>query len=306
MEDSERRERPEHRSGTVALIGRPNAGKSTLLNRLIGTKVSIVSDKPQTTRHRIRGVLSTDRGQIAFVDTPGVHRPHYRMNRRMMETTRDTLRHVDVIAVLIDASESLGAGTAFLLEMVADLDTPRILLLNKVDKVAKPVLLPLIDRLQHAADFATIIPISALRGDNADAFLDALFELLPVGPPLFPDDTLSDRSLRFHAAELVREQLLRRTREELPYTTAVVVERWEEPERDEEPVLIEATIYVEKDSQKPIVIGKGGRMLKQVGIAARQEIEALVGEHVDLRLWVKVRADWRESSVLLDDMEITS
>lgn len=293
-----------YRSGTVALIGRPNAGKSTLMNRLVGSKVSIVSDKPQTTRHRIRGVLSLPAGQIVFVDTPGVHRPHYRMNQRMMDATRHTLREVDLVAVLVDATEATGGGTDYLLKLVADVDRPRILLLNKVDRIAKPALLPLIDRLRHAAEFVDIIPISALEGDNTDAFVEAVLRQLPTGPPLFADDALTDRTMRFLAAELVREQLLHRTRDELPYSTAVVVDRWLEPETRGEPLTIEATILVDKASQKPIVIGRGGQMLKQVGIAARREIEKLVDERVDLRLWVKVKPDWREQSRLLDDLEI--
>lgn len=295
-----------YRSGTVALVGRPNAGKSTLLNRLVGTKVSIVSDKPQTTRHRIRGVLSRPEGQIVFVDTPGVHRPHYRMNRRMMDATRATLSEVDVVAVLVDASEPLGKGVDFLLELVAGLAAPRILLLNKVDRVAKPKLLPLIDRLRRAGDFADIIPISALQGDNVEPLVETVLRLLPEGPPMFPEDALTDRSLRFMAAEIVREELLRRTREELPYTTAVVVDRWLEPETEGAPLRIEATIFVEKNSQKPIVIGKGGSMLRRVGTDARRQIETLVEQRVDLRLWVKVKPDWREHGGVLDSLEIMS
>lgn len=295
---------PDHRSGTVALVGRPNAGKSTLLNRLIGARVSIVSDKPQTTRHRIRGVLSLPAGQIVFVDTPGVHRPHSRMNRRMMDATRAALAEVDVVAVLIDVSEPLGGGTDYLLGLVAEAPVPKVLLLNKVDRIAKPTLLPIIDRLRHRGEFADIIPVSALEGDNTAAFLESLLRLLPPGPPLFPEDAITDRSVRFLAAELVREQLLQRVRDELPYSTAVVVDRWVEPEGEVAAVLIEATILVDKDSQKPIVIGKGGEMLRKVGTAARRRIEALVGRRVDLRLWVKVRPGWRERDRLLDSLEI--
>lgn len=296
----------EYRSGMVALVGRPNAGKSTLLNRLVGSKVSIVSDKPQTTRHRIRGILTLPEGQITFVDTPGVHRPHYRMNQRMMDMTRHTLGEVDVVAVLVDATEATGAGTRFLLEMVSGVRRPLILLLNKIDRIAKPKLLPLIDRLQREADFEAIIPISALRGDQTQAFLDKVLSLLPSGPPLFDEDAITDRTLRFLVGELVREGLLHRVRDELPYSTAVVVERWVEPEEPGRKIEIDATIYVDKDSQKPIVIGKGGRMLRDVGTAARLQVEELVGAPVDLRLWVKVKADWREAGDLLDSMEITS
>jgi GTP-binding protein Era len=291
-------------SGTVALIGRPNAGKSTLMNRLVGAKLSIVSDKPQTTRHRIQGILTEDRGQIVFVDTPGVHRPHFRMNERMMKVTRTVLADVDLVVLMLDASEPLGGGARYLFELVDSVQRPVVLALNKVDRVAKPELLPLIDRLRQDREFADIIPMSALAGDNVEALLTCVFGLLPEGEPLFPEDELTDRSLRFLAAERVREQLLHRTRDELPYSTAVVIDSWQEPDGGR-PVEISATIYVDKDSHKPIVIGKGGRMLKAVGIAARGEISELIGRPVDLRLWVKVRPRWREKSALLDSMEIT-
>jgi len=293
-----------YRVGTVALVGRPNAGKSTLMNRLVGSKLSIVSDKPQTTRHRIHGVLSEARGQIVFVDTPGVHRPHFRMNERMMKVTRTALADVDAVVVMIDASEPLGGGARYLLDLVGQVRCPVILALNKADSVPKPSLLPLMDRLRNEREFADIVPMSALDGDNVDALLSALFAAMPVGPPLFPEDALTDRSVRFLAAERVREQLLHRTREELPYSTAVVIDSWVEPEEGRQ-VEISATIYVDKDSQKPIVIGKGGRVLKAVGTAARREIADLIGQPVDLRLWVKVRPQWREKSAFLDSMDIT-
>lgn len=292
------------RAGTVALVGRPNAGKSTLMNRLVGAKLSIVSDKPQTTRHRIHGILTEERGQIVFVDTPGVHRPHFRMNERMMKTTRTALADVDVVVLMLDASEPLGGGSQYLLELVDQVRGPVVLVLNKVDRIAKPALLPLIDRLRQRREFADIIPMSALQGDNVEALLASLFRLLPEGPALFPEEEITDRSLRFLAAELVREQLLHRTRDELPYSTAVVVDTWTEPE-GHGPVEITATIFVDKETQKPIVIGKGGSMLRAVGSAARREIAELVGRSVDLRLWVKVRPQWREKSSFLDSMEIT-
>lgn len=292
------------RAGTVALIGRPNAGKSTLMNRLVGTKLSIVSDKPQTTRHRIHGILTEARGQIVFVDTPGVHRPHFRMNERMMKTTRTALADVDVVVLMLDASEPLGGGSEYLLELAGQVRGAVVLALNKVDRIAKPALLPLIDRLRQRREFAEIIPMSALQGDNVESLLDALFRLLPEGAPIFPEEEITDRSLRFLAAELVREQLLHRTHDELPYSTAVVVDTWSEPEGDG-PVEITATIYVDKESHKPMVIGKGGRMLRDVGTAARREIADLVGRRIDLRLWVKVRPQWREKAGFLDSMEIT-
>jgi GTP-binding protein Era len=293
-----------YRSGTVALLGRPNAGKSTLLNQMVGAKVAIVSDKPQTTRHRILGVLSRDEGQIVFVDTPGVHRPHYRMNKRMMDTTRHVLADVDVVALLIDATESLGAGTSYTLGLVKEVDAPVLLLLNKIDKLKKEKLLPLIDSLKGQHDFAEIIPISALCGDNCELFFDAVLELLPESEPLFPEDALTDRTVRFLAGELIREQLLHRTRDELPYTTAVAVEAWEEGEGKRATTRISATILVDRDSQKGMIIGKGGRMLRAVGTASRKKIEELIGQHVYLDLRVKVRSGWRESEPILDKLEI--
>lgn len=295
---------PERRSGTVALIGRPNAGKSTLLNRVVGVKLSIVSDKPQTTRHRITGVLTEERGQAVFVDTPGVHRPHHRMNQRMMETTRAALASVDVVALLLDVSEPIGGGDRFVLDLVRDVAAPVVLLLNKVDRVSKPRLLPLIDDLRRERDFADIIPVSATRGDNVEAFLDSVFRLLPLAEPTLEGDALTDRSMRFLAAERVREQLLRRTREELPYSLAVAIESWEEPEDDRQSLRIEAVILVDKENHKPMVIGKQGSLLKAAGTAARLEIEELLGRRVNLRLWVNVRPDWRDQPATLDSLEI--
>ncbi len=295
---------PGYRSGMVALLGRPNAGKSTLLNRMVGAKVAIVSDKPQTTRHRILGVLSRPEGQVIFVDTPGVHRPHYRMNKRMMNTTRHVLTDVDLVALLIDTTESLGAGTTYTLGLLSEVGTPVFLLLNKIDKLKKEKLLPLIDTLSREYDFAEIIPISALRGDNCELFFDTCLERLPESEPLYPEDTLTDRTLRFLVAELVREQLLHRTRDELPYTTAVTIEAWEEGEGRRSTTRISATILVDRDSQKGMVIGKGGRMLRAVGTASRKEIEKLIDQHVFLDLRVKVRVGWRESEPILDKLEI--
>jgi len=292
------------RAGTIALIGRPNAGKSTLLNRLVGVKLSIVSDKPQTTRHRIRGVVTSDNGQAVFVDTPGIHRPQYRMNRRMMDTTRQVLHEVELVALLVDAAESRGRGLEYTLKLVEDLKVPVVLLLNKVDKLPKTDQLPLIDWFQQRGSIAEIVPISALKGANCAGLLDIFLGYLPAGAPLFPVDELTDRSERFLAAELVREQLLHRTREELPYTTAVTVDQWTEPERAGGSVVICATIYVDRPTQKPIVIGKGGKMLRGVGQSARMQIAELLGRPVHLELWVKVKPSWREQAPILDMLEI--
>jgi len=292
------------RSGTVALVGRPNAGKSTLLNRLVGAKVAITSNKPQTTRHRILGVLTRPGGQVIFVDTPGVHRPHYRMNRRMMDATRAALHDVDVVALLIDVTEEAGAGLRYAIDLVSDLEAPVFLLLNKVDRIAKGKLLPMIAAYSERGSWAEVIPISALKGDNCERFLEVVLGYLPEGPPLFPEDALTDRSERFLTAELVREQVLRRTREELPYTTAVIVDAWEEPDRRGGVVRIFATIMVDAESQKPIVIGRAGRMLKAIGTAAREQIEEMLGRRVFLDLRVKVRSGWREDAPTLDRLEI--
>ena len=295
-----------YRSGTVALVGRPNAGKSTLLNRLVGAKVAITSDKPQTTRHRILGVLTRPEGQLIFVDTPGVHRPHYRMNKRMMDTTRAALRDVDLVALLIDVTEESGGGVRFVIDLVGGVDVPVFLLLNKVDRIPKPKLLPMIQQYGEKAEWAEVIPISALKGDNCESFLEAALGYLPEGGPLYPEDTLTDRSERFLTAELVREQLLRHTRDELPFTTAVAVDSWEEPERPGGVVRIFATIFVDAESQKPIVIGRRGSMLKKVGTAARAQIEQMLGRRVFLDLRVKVRSGWREHAPSLDELEIDS
>lgn len=294
----------EYRSGKVALVGRPNAGKSTLLNQLVGAKVAITSDKPQTTRHRILGVLTRPGGQLAFVDTPGVHRPHYRMNRRMMAATRAVLGEVDIVALLIDVTEEPGSGLRYVLDLVSDLAVPKFLLLNKVDRFAKAKLLPMIAAYSQKGGWAEVIPISALKGDNCERFLEVALGYLPVGERQFPEDALTDRSERFLTAELVREQVLRRTREELPYTTAVTVDEWQEPEKPGGVVRIFATILVDTESQKPIIIGRGGRMLKAVGTAAREQVEEMLGRRIFLDLRVKVRSGWREEAPILDRLEI--
>lgn len=292
------------RSGMVALVGRPNAGKSTLINTVVGAKVAITSNKPQTTRHRILGVLTRPGGQIVFVDTPGVHRPHYRMNRRMMEVTRQVLRDVDVIALLIDVTESPGAGLQYAIDLINEAQVPKFLLLNKIDRIAKGKLLPMIAAYSKKGDWGEVIPISALQGDNCERFLEVVLDYLPEGEPLFPHDALTDRSERFLTAELVREQVLQHTRDELPYTTAVTIDSWEEPAEQGGVVRIFATILVEAESQKPIVIGRGGQMLKRIGTAARGQIETMLGRRVYLDLHVKVRSGWREDAPILDRLEI--
>jgi len=291
-------------SGTVALVGRPNAGKSTLLNTLVGAKVAITSSKPQTTRHRILGVLTRPAGQVVFVDTPGVHRPHYRMNQRMMDATRAVLHDVDVVALLVDVTESPGAGLQYAIDLVKEVQVPKFLLLNKIDRIAKGKLLPMIEAYSQRDAWSEVIPISALKRDNCERFLEVVLGYLPQGEPLFPVDALTDRSERFLTAELVREQVLHRTRDELPYTTAVTIDEWQEPERPGRATRIFATILVEAESQKGIVIGRGGQMLKGIGTAARGQIEHLLGRKVFLDLHVKVRSGWREEAPILDRLEI--
>jgi len=279
------------RSGFVVLAGRPNSGKSTLLNRLVGEKISIVTDKPQTTRNVVRGIVTRPQGQIVFLDTPGVHKPIHKMNSVMMESVRTAMSEVDVLALIVDAAEPFGKGDQFTLDLVKLVQIPKVLLLNKVDKIKKQDLLPLIDRYSKFDSFREIIPISALAGDNVEAFIKVLFDLLPAGPQYYPEDQLSDQQERSIAAELVREKLIELTHDELPYSTAVIVDRFEEGEKLHR---IFATIYVERESQKRIVIGKGGSVLKEVGTAARLDLERWLGRKVYLELRVKVSQGWRD------------
>lgn len=292
------------KAGHVSLIGRPNAGKSTLLNRIIGQKVAIVSDKPQTTRHRIVGVRNRPDGQIVFIDTPGIHKPVHRMNRRMVDSALDTLRDVDVAVLVVDVSVRPGAGDAFVLEALKRAKVPAVLALNKVDLVRKPMLLPLIDRYARALDFKAIVPVSALAGDGQDDLEREVVAALPEGDPLYPDDYLTDQTQRTLAAELVREKVLRHTRDELPFTTAVVIDRFEEPEAEGGLTRIFASILVDQASQKPIVVGKGGEMIKRIGTEARRDLEQMLGGRVYLDLHVKVREDWRDDERMLDELGV--
>jgi GTP-binding protein Era len=290
----------------VSIIGRPNVGKSTLLNRLVGQKVSIVSNKPQTTRHRILGVHTDARGQVAFVDTPGIHKPGYELNRRMMAIIYQALQDVDLLLLMIDASAKFGRGEQFVLDLVKEAKRKTILLINKVDKVKKSAVLPIIDRYRKEYDFLDYLPVSALTGGNTDMVLNAIFEHLLEGEPLFPPDYLTDKSERFLVAELIREKVLAFTREELPYTTAVIIDRFDEGERETKKhlVRIAASILVEKKSQRAIVVGHAGQMLKTIGSAARKEIERLLDAKVFLELYVKVEEKWRNDVAILDKLEI--
>jgi GTP-binding protein Era len=289
------------RAGLVTLVGRPNCGKSTLLNQLVGEKISIVTDKPQTTRHVIRGILTRPEGQMVLLDTPGVHKPIHRMNSLMMKSVRDAMSGVDVVAVMVDAAQSFGRGDQFVLNLVAPIEVQKVLILNKVDRVRKPELLPMIDRYSKLARFDEVVPISALRGENVEDLITALFKLLPEGPPYYPEDQLSDRQERSIAAEIIREKLIDRTEDELPYSTAVSVDRFEESETL---CRIFATVHVERETQKGIVIGKGGKLLKEVGIAARQDLEKLLGRQVFLEMHVRVTAGWRDDEGALRDLGV--
>ena len=291
------------RTGYVSLIGRPNAGKSTLLNRIIGEKVAIVSDKPQTTRNRILAVKNYPEGQIVFVDTPGIHRPMHRLNVRMVDTAVETLREVDVIVLLFDASTRPGHGDEFVSNLLTDLKTPAVLVLNKIDLVAKAKLLPLIEKAQEWHDFAAIVPLSAATGDGVERLEKVLLELLPEGEPGFPQDYLTDQPERTFVSETVREKVLQHTRAELPFATAVVVDEFNEEERDRL-LRLYCTIYVETESQKPIVIGRAGDMIKRIGTEARLDLEKFFGTKVFLDLRVKVNPDWRDNDRVLDDIGV--
>ncbi len=291
------------RSGYAAFIGRPNAGKSTLLNRLVGEKIAAVSNKPQTTRHRIQGIVSTNAGQIVFVDTPGVHKPGYLLNRRMMSAVHDAILSVDVVVLMRDASVSTGNGDRFVLDLVKQSEKPAILVLNKIDKVKdKTLLLPLIESYANEFEFAEVVPVSALRGEAIENLLNLIVKHLPVGEPIFSEDELTDQPMRSIVSEMVREKILGSTGEEIPYVTAVVTELWDEA--DPKQTRIYCAIYVERDSQKGIIIGKGGSKLKKIGTEARADIEKLLGRKIHLQLFVKVVEDWRNSERELDGIGI--
>ena len=282
------------------MIGRPNAGKSTLLNRLVGQKIAAVSDKPQTTRFKIQGVITKPEGQVVLVDTPGVHQPGYELNRRMMASVQDALMGVDVVGLIRDASVSTGNGDRFVLDLVKRSEKPALLLLNKIDKLEdKSALLPLMDWYRNEHEWREIIPISALKEEMTDVLMDAFLRHLPEGEPIFSEDELTDQSLRVLVAEIVREKVLRVTGDEIPYVTAVVTEKFEEVREDF--TRIYCVIVVERGSQKKIIIGKGASRLKDIGIRARKEIENLLGHRVHLELFVKVEEDWRNREQLLDE-----
>jgi GTP-binding protein Era len=288
------------RSGTVALLGRPNAGKSTLMNHLLGEKVAIVSDKPQTTRHRIVGILTEPRGQIVFHDTPGIHRPLHRLNRQMVDQALEAMMRADLVCLLVDAAVPPGKGDAYLLDLVRRARSPRFLLLNKIDRIRKDRLLPLMERYGESGLFEEILPLSALTGDGAQRLLDLLFARLPEGPPLYDPELLTVHPERFLAAERIREKVLEHTRDELPFTTAVVLEGWQE---EGELTRIHAAVLVEREGQKGILVGRGGAMIRAIGTAARLDLEEFLGRRVFLDLQVRRSPRWREDHRVLAELD---
>ncbi len=290
------------RTGFVSLIGRPNAGKSTLLNRMVGTKLAIVSDKPQTTRTRILGVRNYEGAQVVFLDTPGIHRPLHRMNVRMVDAAVESMRAVDVLGLVVDAAEPAGKGDKYVVDLVKDVGVPVFAILNKIDLMRKPRLLPLIEQYSRTGRFAEIIPISAETGENVDRLERAILDRLPEGEPLYPADYLTDQPERFFAAEIVREKLLQLTHAEIPFSSAVIVDRFEEPEGSNGLLRLFCTIVVDRESQKPIVLGRGGSLIKRLGMAARRDLEQFFGTHVFLDLHVRVKAEWREDERVLNEL----
>jgi len=293
------------KAGFISLIGRPNAGKSSLLNKIIGAKLAIVSDKPQTTRNRIIGVKSYPCGQAVFMDTPGIHRPLHRMNVRMVEMALDSIRRVDVLGVIVDAAEMIGGGDRFILQQLRRVKSPVFLVLNKIDLIAKQKLLPMIDWYRQRYEFEEIVPVSALVGDGVPELESLLLKHLPDGDPLYPEDYLTNQPEKFFVAETVREKLLQYTHAEIPFSSAVVVDQFQEV--DERGIIrLHCSIIVEQASQKPIVVGRGGSMVKTIGMEARKELESFFDTKVYLSLHVKVRSDWRESDRLLNDLGMLS
>ncbi|KMK93846.1 GTPase Era [Rossellomorea marisflavi] len=290
----------QYKSGFISIIGRPNVGKSTFLNRVIGQKIAIMSDKPQTTRNKVQGVYTTDEAQMIFIDTPGIHKPKHKLGDFMVKIAQNTLKEVDVILFMINVEEGLGKGDHYIIEKLKGVKTPVFLILNKIDQVHPDELLPIIRKYNKLYPFAATVPISALEGNNVDQLLGLLKDRLPEGPQFYPADQITDHPERFIVSELIREKVLHLTREEIPHSIAVVIDKMERKDSNN---LIDvlATIIVERDSQKGIVIGKRGAMLKEVGKRARIDIENLLGSKVYLELWVKVQKDWRNRASNLKD-----
>jgi len=288
------------KSGFISIIGRPNAGKSTFLNRVIGQKIAIMSDKPQTTRNKVQGVLTTKTEQIVFIDTPGINEPRHKLGDFMLKVAKNTLREVDAILLMVDSTDRIGKQDRYILEMLKGNTTPVYLVMNKIDLIHPDKLMSVIESFRSEYDFADVLPISALEGINIEGLLKVLSENLPEGPQYYPADQVTDHPERFIISELIREKVLHLTHEEIPHSIAVVIEKIKrDPETDK--IKVSATIMVERDSQKGIVIGKKGALLKEVGMRARKDIEMLLGSKVFLELWVKVQKDWRNKSMHLRD-----
>ena len=282
-------------SGFVAILGRPNVGKSTFLNRVVGQKIAIMSDKAQTTRNKIQGIYTEDDAQIVFIDTPGIHKPHSRLGDFMVESALSTLNEVDAVLFMVNATQKRGRGDDFIIERLRNVKKPIYLVINKIDQIHPDKLLQIMDDYRNTLDYAEVFPISALEGNNCPELIESLVNTLPEGPQYYPADQITDHPERFIAGELIREKVLELTREEVPHSVAVVVDRIHR--EDDEKVLVEATIVVERNSQKGIIIGKGGKMLKQIGVKARKDIELMLGDKVYLELWVKVQPNWKDRQV---------
>ncbi|ANY72189.1 GTPase Era [Paenibacillus ihbetae] len=293
-------QKKQFKSGFVAIIGRPNVGKSTLMNQVIGQKIAIMSDKPQTTRNKIHGVYTTLDSQIVFLDTPGIHKRQSKLGDYMNQTALGTLGEVEAVLFLVDASEGIGGGDRFIAEQLSKIKTPVMLVMNKIDKIEPPALLPLIEEYRKLHNFAEIVPISAKLGSNVETLLDQIQKYLPPGPQYYPEDQVTDHPEQFVCAELIREKILHMTREEVPHSIAVTIEDMRVEENGT--VYISAVIFVERDSQKGIIIGKQGALLKEVGKQARQDIQRLLGSKIFLELWVKVKKDWRNQERVLRDL----
>lgn len=289
-----------YKSGFISIIGRPNAGKSTFLNKVIGQKIAIMSDKPQTTRNKVQGVLTTDKQQIIFIDTPGINEPRHKLGDFMLKVAKNTLREVDAILLMVDSVDRIGKQDRYILEMLKGNETPVFLVMNKIDLIHPDKLLSVTEAFRKEYDFADVIPISALEGINIDGLLEVLTKHLPEGPQYYPADQVTDHPERFIISELIREKVLHLTHEEIPHSIAVVIEKIKR-EEDSEKIRVTATIMVERESQKGMVIGKKGVLLKEVGVRARKDIEMLLGSKVYLELWVKVQRDWRNKQVHLRD-----
>lgn len=287
------------KSGFVSIIGRPNVGKSTLLNRIVGQKVAIMSDVPQTTRNKIQGVVTSDDSQIVFIDTPGIHKPQTRLNDFMLKSAYSTFNEVDLVLFMVNAAEKRGAGDNFILEKLKNLRTPKFLIINKIDQVKPEELIKIIMDYTSDNEFNEVVPISAIQGNNVDEMMATIKKYMPEGPQFYPDDQVTDHPEYFVVSEFIREKILQLTKEEVPHSVAVVVESMLRNEDDK--VHVHATIIVDRASQKGIIIGKGGKMLKEIGVRARRDIETMLGDKIYLELWVKVQKDWRDKQSYLQD-----